>query len=67
MMCAGAIVQFNIPRVVINDAINFGGNEAFHPPDARFYRGEPGVVEPRHNGVMNGAEKRSAGRLPGQA
>ena len=29
MMCAGAIVQFNIPRVVINDAINFGGNEAF--------------------------------------
>ena len=29
MMCAGAIVHFNIPRVVINDAINFGGNEAF--------------------------------------
>lgn len=29
MMCAGTIVQFKIPRVVINDARNFGGNEAF--------------------------------------
>jgi cytosine deaminase len=29
MMCAGTIVQFKIPRVVINDAVNFGGNEAF--------------------------------------
>ena len=29
MMCAGTIVQFKIPRVVINDAENFGGNEAF--------------------------------------
>ena len=29
MMCAGTIVQFKIPRVVINDTINFGGNEAF--------------------------------------
>jgi cytosine/creatinine deaminase len=29
MMCSGTIVQFKIPRVVIADADNFGGNEAF--------------------------------------
>jgi len=29
MMCSGTIVQFKIPRVVINDNENFGGNEAF--------------------------------------
>lgn len=29
MMCAGAIVQFKIPRVVVNDCLNFGGNEDF--------------------------------------
>ncbi|MEL7491721.1 MAG: nucleoside deaminase [Pseudomonadota bacterium] len=29
MMCAGMIVQFKIPRVVINDTKNFGGNEEF--------------------------------------
>lgn len=29
MMCAGTLVQFKIPRVVINDTVNFGGNEAF--------------------------------------
>ena len=29
MMCAGTIVQFKIPRVVINDTENFGGNEEF--------------------------------------
>ncbi len=29
MMCAGTIVQFGSPRVVIADATNFGGNEAF--------------------------------------
>lgn len=29
MMCAGTIVQFRIPRVVIADATNFGGNESF--------------------------------------
>jgi cytosine deaminase len=29
MMCAGTIVQFRIPRVVINDTTNFGGNEDF--------------------------------------
>ena len=29
MMCAGTIVQFKIPRLVINDTVNFGGNEAF--------------------------------------
>ena len=29
MMCSGTIVQFNIPRVVINDTQNFGGNEQF--------------------------------------
>jgi cytosine deaminase len=29
MMCAGTIVQFKIPRVVICDTANFGGNEQF--------------------------------------
>lgn len=29
MMCSGTIVQFKIPRVVVNDVENFGGNEAF--------------------------------------
>ena len=29
MMCAGTIVQFRIPRVVVADAVNFGGNEDF--------------------------------------
>ena len=29
MMCSGAIVQFGIPRVVIGEAVNFGGNEDF--------------------------------------
>jgi len=29
MMCSGTLVQFRIPRLVINDTINFGGNEAF--------------------------------------
>jgi cytosine deaminase len=29
MMCSGTIVQFKIPRVVINDTESFGGNEAF--------------------------------------
>lgn len=29
MMCAGAIVQFKVPRVVIADTTNFGGNEDF--------------------------------------
>jgi cytosine deaminase len=29
MMCAGTIVQFKIPRLVINETVNFGGNEAF--------------------------------------
>lgn len=29
MMCAGTIVQFGIPHVVIADSVNFGGNEAF--------------------------------------
>ncbi|MGB0632630.1 MAG: nucleoside deaminase [Alphaproteobacteria bacterium] len=29
MMCAGTIVQFGIPRVVIGDNVNFGGNEDF--------------------------------------
>ena len=29
MMCAGTIVQFKIPRIVINDTQNFGGNENF--------------------------------------
>lgn len=29
MMCAGTIVQFKVPRLVINDTVNFGGNEDF--------------------------------------
>jgi cytosine/creatinine deaminase len=29
MMCAGTIVQFKIPRVIINDTVSFGGNEDF--------------------------------------
>lgn len=29
MMCSGTIVQFKIPRLVINDTANFGGNEDF--------------------------------------
>jgi cytosine/creatinine deaminase len=29
MMCAGTIVQFKIPRVVIGDTVNFGGNIEF--------------------------------------
>ena len=29
MMCSGTIVQFKIPRVVINDTQTFGGNEDF--------------------------------------
>ena len=29
MMCAGTIVQFGIPRVVIGEAQNFTGNIAF--------------------------------------
>ena len=29
MMCSGTIVQFKIPRVIVNDTENFGGNEEF--------------------------------------
>ena len=29
MMCSGTIVQFKIPRIIINDTNNFGGNEDF--------------------------------------
>ena len=29
MMCSGTIVQFGIPRVVIGENTNFGGNEDF--------------------------------------
>lgn len=29
MMCSGTIVQFKIPRVVVNDTKTFGGNEGF--------------------------------------
>jgi cytosine deaminase len=29
MMCTGTILQFGIPRVVIGENINFGGNEDF--------------------------------------
>ena len=27
MMCSGTIIQFGLPRVVIGEAVNFGGNE----------------------------------------
>ena len=27
MMCSGTIIQFGIPRVVIGEAVDFGGNE----------------------------------------
>ena len=29
MMCSGTIIQFGIPRVVIAENTNFGGNEDF--------------------------------------
>ena len=29
MMCSGTIIQFGIPRVVVGENQNFGGNEAF--------------------------------------
>ena len=29
MMCTGTILQFGIPRVVIGENVNFGGNEDF--------------------------------------
>lgn len=29
MMCAGTIVQFGIPRVVVGENVTFGGNEEF--------------------------------------
>ena len=29
MMCAGTIVQFGIPRIVIGENKTFGGNEEF--------------------------------------
>lgn len=29
MMCSGTIIQFDIPRVVVGENVNFGGNEDF--------------------------------------
>jgi cytosine/creatinine deaminase len=29
MMCTGTIIQFGIPRVIVGENVNFGGNEAF--------------------------------------
>lgn len=29
MMCTGTVIQFKIPRVVIGENVNFGGNEEF--------------------------------------
>jgi len=59
LMCAGTIAQFKIARVVINDTVNFGGNENFlrsrgvevvdvaHAPSialrSRFMREQPGL------------------------
>ena len=50
MMCAGAIVQFKIPRVVINDTINFGGNENFlksHNVEVIDAAHEPSILQMR--------------------
>ena len=50
MMCAGTIVQFKIPRVVINDTVNFGGNEAFlrsHGVDVIDAAHEPSIRQMR--------------------
>ncbi len=29
LMCSGTVAQFRIPRLVINDTVNFGGNEVW--------------------------------------
>lgn len=29
MMCSGTIIQFGIPRVIVGENVNFGGNEDF--------------------------------------
>jgi cytosine deaminase len=50
MMCAGTIVQFKIPRLVINDTVNFGGNEAFlrsHGVDVIDAAHEPSIRQMR--------------------
>ncbi len=47
MMCAGTIVQFGIPRVVVADAENFGGNE-------EFLRGRGVTVDIRRDETMIG-------------
>ncbi len=64
MMCAGAIVQFGIPRVVVGEERNFDGSIGFlsergvevaliDDPDCielmgRFIREKPGNLERRH-------------------
>lgn len=43
MMCSGTIVQFGIPRVVVLENVNFGGNEDFlrgHGVDVRILADE---------------------------
>jgi cytosine deaminase len=43
MMCSGTIVQFKIPRLVILENVNFGGNEDFlrsHGVDVRILADE---------------------------
>lgn len=50
MMCSGTIVQLKIPRVVINDTISFGGNEAFlrsHGIDVIDAAHEPSIQQMR--------------------
>lgn len=51
MMCAGTIIQFKIPRVVIGENQNFGGNEDF----LRDHGVE--VVVMRHRGCIELMEK----------
>jgi creatinine deaminase len=29
MMCSGTVIQFDIPRVIVGENVNFGGNEDF--------------------------------------
>ena len=50
MMCTGTILQFGIPRVIINDTANFGGNEAFlrsHGVDVIDVAHEPSIRQMR--------------------
>ena len=73
MMCSGTIVQFGIPRVVIGDTQNFGGNEDFlrergvegchcrrsrlYRFDAAVYRRKARALGRRYCGVKSGVRR----------